>query len=167
MPSPYIKKLAKETGKTVAEVEELWQQAKEYTSENLGVEEKNFGSKEYSYTTDIVKRMVGKKKEELLDPSKFLDSDKWGEEYINETVVSGNFDIGSVSPPEEDEDEDVSEKDCEEEEDEEETEEKKKKYSSKKKKESFPLELPEESESEYNNVDDKFVENLDKMFKES
>lgn len=52
MPTPYIKKLAKQTGKPVAEVERLWDKAKEQAS-------KAGRTDDYAYITGILKHMVG------------------------------------------------------------------------------------------------------------
>jgi len=100
MPSPYVNKLAKETGKSVAEVEKLWGKAKEIASDNFGKKEDDFGSKEYSYTVGIVKNMLGVK-EEILDPTKFQDSKLSAKEFIEAVMASGQFDIGNVIPPKE------------------------------------------------------------------
>lgn len=89
MASPYVVKLAKETGKTEKEVEKLWDKAKEITAETLGTPESKFGNKEYAYTTGIVKNMLGIK-EDVLNPSKFLESDVSAKEYI-ETITSSSF----------------------------------------------------------------------------
>lgn len=52
MPTPYIKKLAKQTGKPVAEVERLWDKANEQAS-------KAGRTDDYAYITGILKHMVG------------------------------------------------------------------------------------------------------------
>lgn len=104
MPSPWVKKIARETGKSEREIEKIWKKAKEITSEEFGKSEDDFGNKEYSYTTGVVKKMLGVD-ESILDPSKFLESEHSAKEYI-ETLVSGNFSIGNVLPPEENDDED-------------------------------------------------------------
>lgn len=109
MPSPYVKKLSQETGKSEKEIEKLWKKAKEIASEEFGKTEDDFGNKEYAYVTGIVKKMLGVD-ESILDPSKFLESDYSAKDYI-ETVVSGNFSIGNVKPPKEDEEEDEEEDD--------------------------------------------------------
>jgi len=106
MPSPWVKKIAKETDKSEREVEKLWKKAKEITSEEFGKDEDDFGNKEYAYTTGVVKKMLGVD-ESLLDPSKFLESEHSAKDYI-ETVVSGNFSIGNVKPPQEDEDDEIT-----------------------------------------------------------
>lgn len=106
MPSAYVKNLAKETGKSEAEIEKLWKKAKEITSETLGTKESDFGSKEYKYTVGIVKNMLGVK-EELIDPSKFLNSDLGAKDYLESVVVSSNFSIGNVIPPADKKDRDV------------------------------------------------------------
>jgi len=112
MPSPYISKLAKETGKSEKEIERLWKKAKEITSEEFGKEEADFGNKEYKYTTGVVKKMLGVD-ESILDPAHFLESEFSAKEYL-ETVVSGNFSIGNVSPPEEEKEEEEDDEEDEE-----------------------------------------------------
>lgn len=103
MPSPFVKKLSQETGKSEKEIEKLWKKAKEIASEEFGKTEDDFGNKEYAFVTGAVKKMLGVD-ESILDPSKFLESDYSAKDYI-ETVVSGNFSIGNVKPPEDEEDE--------------------------------------------------------------
>jgi len=89
MPSPYIKSLVKLSDKPEKEIEGLWKKAKEITSDTFDKEEIEFEDLEYSYTVGIVKQMLGIK-EELLDPSKFLDSGLSAEEYL-ETLTSNSF----------------------------------------------------------------------------
>lgn len=96
MPSPYIKQLARQTGKSEKELEDLWKQAKEITSETFGKPEKDFGDREYSYATGVVKQSLGLK-EEIQDVSKFIKSDLDADQYI-ETVTSPQFTIGDVRP---------------------------------------------------------------------
>lgn len=97
MPSPYVNKLAKETGKSVAEIEKLWNKAKGITVDTFGTTEDNFGAKEYKYTVGIVKNMLGMN-ENILDPSIFLKSGKSAKDFIKETTVSANFSIGDINP---------------------------------------------------------------------
>ena len=96
MPSPYVNSLAKETGKSVGEIEKLWNKAKDITSDTFSKSEDDFGTKEYKYTVGIVKNMLGLD-EKILDPSFFLNSDKSAKEFI-ETVTSAQFTIGDVNP---------------------------------------------------------------------
>ena len=97
MPSPYVKKLASETGKSVDEIEKLWDKAKEITADTFGKSEDDFGTKEYKYTVGIIKNMLGVN-EKVLDPSFFLKSGKSAKDFIRETTVSANFSIGDVNP---------------------------------------------------------------------
>lgn len=97
MPSPYVAKLSKETGKSVAEIEKLWDKAKDIASDTFGKSEDDFGSREYKYTVGIVKNMLGLN-EKILDPSIFLKSGKSAKDFIKETVVSADFSIGDVNP---------------------------------------------------------------------
>lgn len=111
--SPYIKKLSKETGKSEKEVEKLWTKAKEITGEEFGKSEKDFGSKEFAYTTSIVKKMLGVD-ESVLDPSIFLESKQSAKSYLEDVVTSSSFNIGNVIPPdEEEEDEEKQEEKAE------------------------------------------------------
>lgn len=96
MPSPYIRSLSKETGKPEAEIEKLWNKAKDITSDTFGKPEDDFGSKEYKYTVGIVKNMLGLD-EKVLDPTYFLKSGKTAKEFI-ETLTSAQFTIGDVNP---------------------------------------------------------------------
>ena len=103
MPSPYIKSLSRETGKSESELEKLWSKAKEITSDTFNKKESEFGEKEYSYTVGIIKNMLGLK-EEVLNPAKFLESEMNAREYI-ETITSSAFPSldKDLTPPEEDE----------------------------------------------------------------
>ena len=97
MPSPFVNQIAKTYGKSSAEAESLWTKAKEIASDTLGIPEDKFTSKEYAYTSGIVKNMLGIK-EELNDPEIFLSSKVGVREFI-ETVVSSSFNIGTIIPP--------------------------------------------------------------------
>lgn len=117
MPSPYIKTLSKETGKSEKEIERVWKKAKEITSEEFGKNEDDFSKREYSYAMGVVKRMMGID-ESIIDPTYFLESDLSAKDYI-ETIISGNFSIGNVrkkkTRDEENYDDDIYEDDDEEE----------------------------------------------------
>lgn len=89
MPSPYIKNLSKETGKSTREIEKLWDKAKKIASEEFGKPESEFGEREYKYSVGVVKNMLGVE-ESVMDPMEFLKSDMDARKYI-ETVVSGDF----------------------------------------------------------------------------
>lgn len=52
MPTPYIKKVAKETGKSIAELEKKWKEAKAAAAEEGHAED-------YAYITSIFKNMAG------------------------------------------------------------------------------------------------------------
>jgi hypothetical protein len=95
MPSPYVKQLAKDTGKSDKEIERLWNKAKEITADTFGKPEKDWGEREYGYTTGTVKNMLGINEE--LSAAKFVNSDKSAKEFIEETMVSGNFNISNVT----------------------------------------------------------------------
>ena len=63
MPVPYLDKLSKETGKSVAELEKLWGKAKKIASEHFNKPESEFGDKEFAYVVGIVKNMVNAKED--------------------------------------------------------------------------------------------------------
>lgn len=52
MPTPYLKKIAKDKGKSVSEMEDLWNQAKAQAA-------KEGHAKDYAYITGIFKKMAG------------------------------------------------------------------------------------------------------------
>lgn len=114
MPSPYLKTLAKETGKSIGDLERYWKKAKEITKDDFNVDEKDFQDKHYAYATAIVKRMAGVK-EQVISVVDFIESGKSADDFISETVTGGDF-------PKLDKD-DVQKKDKEEKEKEEEKEE--------------------------------------------
>ncbi len=102
MPSPYVKKLARETGKTIDEVEGLWDKAKKIAADHFKKSITEFGDQEYAYTVGIVKNMSGLD-EKVLDVSFFLESDKPAAKFIEDITISGPLDaqIGkdTVIPP--------------------------------------------------------------------
>lgn len=107
MPSAYVKSLSKETGKSVSEIEKLWDKAKEIASDTFNKGEDDFDDREYKFSVGVVKNMLGLD-ERVLDPTNFLNSEKSAKEYI-ETLTSANFSIGNVvsaerNPVEDDED---------------------------------------------------------------
>lgn len=97
--SPYVRELAKETGKSTKNIQRLWDKAKEITVETYNVAEDDFSSREYEYTKETVRNMLGIS-ESVIDPSFFLNSDLSAEQFI-ETVTSASFgNIGpDVNPP--------------------------------------------------------------------
>lgn len=65
MPSPYIKTVAKQTGKSEAELEKLWDKAKASAAEQ--------GHKEdYDYITGIFKKMAGVNEATMPTFSEFI-----------------------------------------------------------------------------------------------
>lgn len=110
MASPYVNKLVKDTGKSVAEIEKKWDEAKRITAETLGKNEDDFGKTEYDYAYGIVMNMYGKK-EAVLNPEVFLNSGKSAREFIEE-VISSDFSIGDDNPVIHKDDEDPEEKDA-------------------------------------------------------
>ncbi len=95
MPSPFVKKIAKEIGVGIPKIEKLWDKAKTITTETFGVKEKDFGDREYAYTTGIVKKMLGVS-EDSWKPIDFLKSEKSAKEFI-ETVISADFNIKTTN----------------------------------------------------------------------
>lgn len=98
MPTPWVKKIAKETGHTVNEVEGMWDKAKVIVSKITGKKEADFTGKEYAMCTNQVKKMLSID-ESLLDPELFINSDKNASDYLDETMSSSGFNIGNVIPP--------------------------------------------------------------------
>ena len=96
MASPYVIKLAKDTGKPVPELEKLWDRAKQIASETFGKNEDDFTKKEYDFAYGTVMNMLGKR-ESVLNPEIFLSSDKSARDFIEE-VISGDFSIGDENP---------------------------------------------------------------------
>ncbi len=86
MPSPWVKKLVKETGKSETEVEKLWGKAKAVTAEHFSIQESDFDDKHYGYAVGVVKKMSGLR-EYVKD---FVNSELSAREFI-ETVISGDF----------------------------------------------------------------------------
>jgi len=111
MPSPYVTKLTKETGKPIEEVERLWKEAKQIASEEFGVPVSEFSKKEYRYTMGVLKNMVGMSEAKVIDPTIFLESQLSARDFLREAMTSGNFSIGNVRPPEDDEDDDEEDDD--------------------------------------------------------
>lgn len=64
MPPALVKSFSKETDKSEKEVERLWNKAKELVNDQYPNVEKN-SEKYYMLVTGILKRMVGKKDEEM------------------------------------------------------------------------------------------------------
>ena len=96
MASPYVMKLAKDTGRPTGEIEKLWDRAKKIASETFGKPESDFGKSEYDFAYGTVMNMLGKK-EAILNPEVFLNSEKSAAEFIEE-VISGDFHIGDENP---------------------------------------------------------------------
>jgi hypothetical protein len=88
MPSPYIKTLAKETGKSESELEKYWNAAKQNAAEKFDVKESDFTDKQYAYATSIVKKMAGIK--EVVKVVDFIRSNKSVDKFIEE-VISSDF----------------------------------------------------------------------------
>lgn len=96
MASPYVTKLVKDTGKSTQEIEKYWAQAKKITSETFGKSENDFGKAEYDFAYGTVMNMLGKK-ESILNPEVFLNSEKSAKDFIEE-VISADFNIGDENP---------------------------------------------------------------------
>lgn len=96
MPTPFVKKLASETGKSIEDIEKFWDKAKKITADKFSIPESKFESEQYAYCVGIVKNMVGVD-EDLMDPEKFISSDKNAHEYIEDIMTSSGFNIGNVT----------------------------------------------------------------------
>src|ERR1700690_3701936 len=96
MLSPYARKIAKEIGKPIEEIESRWQEAKKIAEENLGKSESNFTNEDYNYVAGILKNKLGI--HDSIKVKDFIDSGKPAKEWI-ETVISSQFNIGKIIPP--------------------------------------------------------------------
>jgi len=112
--SPFIKELAEELGKTPEELEGVWKEGKKLTAETFGISEDEFTKREIEYTKEIVREMLGLKRE--ISVSDFINSDKTARDFIDETMTSGSLGIDRAvnrkTKPYDDEDEDESEEGC-------------------------------------------------------
>lgn len=104
MISPFVREIARDTGKATREVEDAWARALEMTSEIFGLDSVDFKDKHYKHAVETTKELLGVV-EQVINPLDFLDSEKSAKEFIEQTV-SGNYDIGNVIPPDEDDDND-------------------------------------------------------------
>ena len=96
MPSPYVKKVAIEIGKSIEEVDKHWNHAKKIAEENLGKLESKFNGDDYGYAVGILKHLLGIN--ETIKIKDFIDSKMSAKEYV-ETVISSQFNIGKIIPP--------------------------------------------------------------------
>jgi len=89
MTSLYLKALVKETGKSEDELSLVWNKAKQVTTETFGIQEKDFGKKEYRYAQEIARSLL-KINEDTINPIDFLNYKGKAIDFI-ETLVSGSF----------------------------------------------------------------------------
>lgn len=91
--SPYVKRLEKETGKNVEELEKHWSKAKKITEETFGIGEDEFTEREYEYAKESVYRMLGL--DERFSIAEFIKGELSADEFIEQAVqTSGDFKIG-------------------------------------------------------------------------
>lgn len=91
--SPYVKRLQKETGKEIEELEKHWSKAKKITEDTFGVEEDEFTDREFEYAKESVYRMLGL--DERFSIAEFIKSDMSAKEFIEQAVqTSGDFSTG-------------------------------------------------------------------------
>jgi hypothetical protein len=81
MYSPFVLKLSKQTGKTKEEIQELWSEAKQLTSDKFSISESDFENDHYDYSMTLVKNMIDVK-EHGLEAETFLNSDLSVEQYL-------------------------------------------------------------------------------------
>lgn len=88
--SPYVKKLQKETEKSVEELQEHWNKAKEITEETFGVSQEEFTDREYEFAYETTYRILGL--DEQFNIAEFIQSDLSAKEFIEQAVqTSGDF----------------------------------------------------------------------------
>ena len=85
MPSNVVQSFATKTGKSVSEVEKLWDKAKKSAADQGRAED-------YAYITGILKNMLGLgEKTERVTLKQFLESKKSFNELYEDAQVSGDF----------------------------------------------------------------------------
>ena len=90
MPSNVVKSFADKTGKSVAEVEALWDKAKKSAADEGQADN-------YAYITGTLKKMLGISERVTLD--QLLNSDKSFNQLFEDAQVSGDFaDITPTNP---------------------------------------------------------------------
>lgn len=67
MPAPSIKSYAKQFGKSEAQIEKLWNKAKDLATEELGKPEQKFKDDDWAYVTGILKNMLGVKESRIKE----------------------------------------------------------------------------------------------------
>lgn len=72
MPTPFLQKLSRETGKSLETLESYWSEAKE-TAQQKGLS----GEDLYAYTTSVVKKRAG-----LAEHLLFIQSSKSAKDYL-------------------------------------------------------------------------------------
>ena len=101
MPTSTIYNMAKKAGISKKDIEKYWDKAKELTMDAFGYRSEDDFSKEnnrgWKYAVGIIKKMTGQIKDSYL--KKYIKSSKKAIDFIENIVVSGSFDIGSVKPP--------------------------------------------------------------------
>lgn len=107
--SPYLQRIAKETGEPVSRFEPYWQQAKELTKEHFGKMEDSFEKKEWEFALKTVKQLAGIK-ESKISVQDFISTDKSVDDFITEAMVqSGDFPSLQTNVLSKDDDEDDEE----------------------------------------------------------
>ena len=105
--SPYVEEVSKVTGIEVEKLQPHWRKAKKLTSEQFGMSEDDFKAKHFKHAQETLKELYGLKVNRV-DVKKFLESDLSVDEFLEETVSSGDFsslDKGTVSKKKDDEEE--------------------------------------------------------------
>ena len=96
MPNNIVTRFARRTGKSVKEVERLWNDAKEVTADSFGKKEKDFTEKDWKYTVAVLKNILGiegriskmtGKKKNLFES--FISSEKTFDDFYEEMQTSG------------------------------------------------------------------------------
>jgi hypothetical protein len=99
MPNNIVVSFSDKTGKSVDEVEALWDKAVEITQDTFGSNKKNFGNKEYKYTVGVLKNMLNIKENKKSIMKLFLENKDTVDSFI-ENVISGSFPMpDQVIPP--------------------------------------------------------------------
>lgn len=71
MPASVVQSIAKQSGKSVSEVEKLWKKAKGITKDKFNIDsEDNFSDRHWGYATGVTKKMAGISKEKEIKLTK-------------------------------------------------------------------------------------------------
>lgn len=96
MPSPYLQRIAKETGQSIKKFEPHWEKAKSLIADNYGKLPEDLTAKQIEKEViPLVKEMAGIR-ESKITVQDFINSDKSVDEFISETLSVTSSDFPSL-----------------------------------------------------------------------